>query len=233
MDLVWRLDNPTDNYPVWKSEAVTNTGRKHHISFRLGNDLYMGMGVSQNAEVLKTVELLDKSKSPSSWKYVESYPYAVMHATCVVLPGEDEVNEVWVAGGLINDKATDNVYSWRGDNYNWQKEESLISARYGHSMVVDGTGYIWVLGGSSNVVEMYNKIRWESLHELPALMYGISICWSDFIILVGGYGIELNGNDFEVKNSVYVLNLTNKTGAYSTTTLRQAVYNPAAVVITQ
>ncbi len=228
-DLVWHLETADIN-PQWTLGPNLLTGRRFHISFRLGTNLYVGMGYD-GSRYLSSLEKLDTTQSSPVWQYsLPNYPLRLHRAACVVMQGQDGVDEVWVAGGLLGypSTRTNAVYSWRGPGYSWHQEASMTRGRDDHAMAVHGTN-IFAMGGwdteASNTMEMYHNGTWSLLSYLPAtLAQSGSVVWGDYLVVVAGYGPKIGQSGGGPRDSALVMDIKSGNWSESNSSLSQGVW---------
>ncbi len=230
-NLVYHLDTANLN-PRWTHGPKLQTGRRFHTSFCLGNTLFVGMGFDES-RYLSSLEMLDTTQTSPVWRYSQpSYPIRVHRTASVVIQGQDGVDEVWVAGGLLDFETklrTRAVYSWRGPGYSWHREANMTRSRDTHSLVAHG-GNIYAIGGwaAKNLVEMYHKGTWTLLSSLPSngRTSLASVVWGNYLVQVTAY------YDHGPTDSVWVMDFTSGSWSVYNNSLSQAVWLCQVIIIT-
>ncbi len=229
-DLVWHLDT-TDPAPDWTRGPDLVSTRRHHISFRLGNRLYVGMGRDSTYTSVSSLHMLDTKLSSPVWQKVpHDYPLKVAYAACVVIQREG-VDEVWVSGGELNGVLSKAVHSWRGPGNDWQPQTNMKIARSAHSMATDGV-HIWAISGKHQTtsVEFYSHNTWTIASPLPAWReFSSSVLWDDALVQIGGHG---NLESWRSTETVYVMNVKSSSWSLSGASLNQAVQEYALALVT-
>ncbi len=194
---------------TWHNMQSLKTGRKYNpCVFILGDSIYVAGGQS-SYKIEYSMECLNLSTSTATWQSSTDLVNEVSHTSCVTLGGF----AVLAGGFSASLHGLASVYKWARHG-SWTRLTSMQEAHHRHCAVTDSTRYVYVVGGTANVVERYDtqQDKWQFMANMPTSLLDHACVYVNSTIVVTGRWMT---------NKIHIYSVISNTWIKTHTTLPQ------------